>query len=52
MRCTICDATLPDSQPLENDICSDCRYAIRQAFIYEPEEDHNIQCLQDLSGNY
>ena len=52
MRCAICDAKLPDNQPLENDICSVCRNAIRQAFTYELEEDHNIQCLQDLSENY
>jgi hypothetical protein len=52
MRCAICDAKLPDNQPLENDICSVCRNAIRQAFFYEIEEDDNIQCLQDLSENY
>jgi len=51
MRCAICDAKLPDNQPLENDICSVCRNAIRQAFTYDIE-DENIQCLQDLSGNY
>ncbi len=52
MRCAICDAKLPDNQPLHNDICSVCRNAIRQAFTYELEEDDNIQCLQDLSENY
>jgi hypothetical protein len=39
MRCAICDAKLPDTQPLENDICSDCRWAITQAVYNDPDED-------------
>ena len=50
MRCSICDAKLPDTQSLDIDICSDCRTSIRQALINEPEEfdwglylDNNIR---------
>jgi len=52
MRCAICDAKLPDNQPIQNDICSVCRHAIRQAYTYEIEEDDNIQCLQPSLENY
>lgn len=52
MRCAICDAKLPDNQPLENDICSVCRNVIKQTFVYDLQEDDDIKCLRDLSENY
>ena len=31
MRCAICDAPLPPTQPLENDLCSECGHHVRKA---------------------
>lgn len=52
MRCAICDAKLPDNQPLHNDICSDCRHAIRQTFAYELDHEEPIECLHPSLDHY
>lgn len=31
MRCAICDAPLPPTQPLEDDVCPVCKHHIRRA---------------------
>jgi len=31
VRCVICDAPLPVTQPLENDLCGECGYEVRKA---------------------
>lgn len=31
MRCAICDALLPPTHPIENDLCKECSHHVRKA---------------------
>ena len=49
MRCAICDAKLPSTQPLENDICGECRWVITQTIHNELDDVDEFDNLKNWS---
>lgn len=46
MRCAICDAKLPSTQPLDNDICGECRWVITRTVHNELDDADGFDNLK------